>query len=188
MHTYILFSPDEKKPEHEEKEPGTKEKEPPQKDQEEPPQKRPRMMGRHKVSLIYSIEIGSELTCTCYLLCSIQLTKNFTKDELQTIQRGAQLTDIHIQAAQVLIRREFPNIDGLQDPVLGDGNHYIPNVNEGMQIHHREIEVFCTCDMPECLDNMIMCDGCEEWFHLSCVGLKAPPPDTDPWHCRACIV
>ena len=52
MHTYILFSPDEKKPEHEEKEPGTKEKEPPQKDQEEPPQKRPRMMGRHKVSLI----------------------------------------------------------------------------------------------------------------------------------------
>ena len=278
-------------------------------------------MGRHKVSLIYSIEIGSELTCTCYLLCSVQLTKNFTKDELQTIQRGAQLTDIHIQAAQVLIRREFPNIDGLQDPVLGDGNHYIPNVNEGMQIHHingnhwvtsssvggsltvydskisgdlssslqcqlatiykllisreedgevvdphitvhvpnipqqegiadcgvyaiayawhaargdnleemifeqgkmrdhlvtcfrrqkltpfphskrrpdqrqaypmfpyREIEVFCTCDMPECLDNMIMCDGCEEWFHLSCVGLKAPPPDTDPWHCRACIV
>jgi len=28
-----------------------------------------------------------------------------------------------------------------------------------------------------------MCDSCEEWFHLKCVGLKAPPPETDPWHC-----
>ena len=35
-----------------------------------------------------------------------------------------------------MIKKEFPNIDGLQDPVLGDGNHYIPNVNEGIQIHH----------------------------------------------------
>ena len=27
---------------------------------------------------------------------------------------------------------------------------------------YQEIEVFCTCEMPECLDNMIQCDGCEE--------------------------
>ena len=30
--------------------------------------------------------------------------------------------------------RKMVNED--QDPVLGDGNHYIPNVNEGIQIHH----------------------------------------------------
>ena len=27
-------------------------------------------------------------------------------------------------------------MDGLQDPVLGEGNHFIPNINEGIQIHH----------------------------------------------------
>ena len=47
---------------------------------------------------------------------------------------------------------------------------------------YQEIEVFCTCEMPECLDNMIQCDGCEEWYHMACVGLKTPPPDTDSWH------
>ena len=54
---------------------------------------------------------------------------------------------------------------------------------------YQEIEVFCTCEMPECLDNMIQCDGCEEWYHMACVGLKTPPPDTDSWHCStACKV
>ena len=220
-----------------------------------------------------------------------------------------------------MIKKAFPNIDGLQDPVLGDGNHYIPNVNEGIQIHHvgnhwvtsssiggivsvydskfyrnlsnslqcqlatiyklmitreedgevvdphiavcipnipqqqgvadcgvyaiayafhaargddlekmtfdqatmrehlarcfsrqkltpfphsqknagilyprypyQHVEVFCNCEMPECLDNMIQCDGCEEWFHMSCVELEPPPPETEPWHCctlcNACI-
>ena len=49
---------------------------------------------------------------------------------------------------------------------------------------YQEIQVFCTCEMPECLENMIQCDGCEEWYHMTCVGLKTPPPATDPWHCR----
>ena len=35
---------------------------------------------------------------------------------------------------------------------------------------YQHVEVFCNCEMPECLDNMIQCDGCEEWFHMSCVG------------------
>jgi len=33
-----------------------------------------------------------------------------------------------------------------------------------------------------------MCDSCEERFHLKCVGLKAPPPETDPWHCSAELI
>ena len=57
--------------------------------------------------------------------------------------------------------------------------------------YHQDIEEFCNCEMPECLDNMIQCDGCEEWFHMSCVGLEIPPPETEPWHCctlcNACI-
>ena len=56
---------------------------------------------------------------------------------------------------------------------------------------YQHVEVFCNCEMPECLDNMIQCDGCEEWFHMSCVELEIPPPETEPWHCgtlcNACI-
>ena len=29
---------------------------------------------------------------------------------------------------------------------------------------YQHIEVFCNCEMPECLDNMIQCDGCEEYY------------------------
>jgi len=32
------------------------------------------------------------------------------------------------------------------------------------------------------------CDGCEKWFHLNWVRLKAPPPHTDPWHCSAKLI
>jgi chromatin modification-related protein YNG2 len=36
---------------------------------------------------------------------------------------------------------------------------------------------------------MIGCDNdsCPyEWFHLSCVGLTAPPPESATWLCRNC--
>jgi len=45
----------------------------------------------------------------------------------------------------------------------GDHNNYFPG---------REIELFCSCQMPETYDDMIQCDTCEDWYHLKCVGLK----------------
>ena len=139
--------------------------------------------------------------CNCFIVCVAIPTRYtavrrreivFTNgDHCTSPQRGDKLTDTHIQATQVLIRRQFPNIDGLQDPVLGEENRFIPNINEGGSRHyqremrpllpsaldlpnrlvfhrthgfHAKVEVFCTCKMPECLDNMIQCDGCEERY------------------------
>jgi hypothetical protein len=35
------------------------------------------------------------------------------------------------------------------------------------------IKIYCECRMPEDYDeNMVCCDGCEDWYHMSCVNLK----------------
>ena len=42
---------------------------------------------------------------------------------------------------------------------------------------------FCKTDVHLC--ESIVCNGCLEWNHLKCVGLKAPPKSTY-WLCRQC--
>ena len=34
-----------------------------------------------------------------------------------------------------------------------------------------DIELFCYCSMPECWDDMLQCELCEEWLHMTCEGL-----------------
>ena len=51
---------------------------------------------------------------------------------------------------------------------------------------YHEIEVFCDCIMPEVYDDMVQCEECEDWFHMHCVGLKSPPPESETWQCSKC--
>ncbi|EEB08473.1 ING family Png1 [Schizosaccharomyces japonicus yFS275] len=49
-----------------------------------------------------------------------------------------------------------------------------------------DTEVYCFCQQGS-FGQMVACDdeGCErEWFHMECVGLKAPPEGT--WYCETC--
>lgn len=48
-----------------------------------------------------------------------------------------------------------------------------------------KIDIYCDCDLPEVYDNMIQCDGCDNWFHLRCVGVKSPTL-TEKWYCNQC--
>ncbi|XP_026846855.1 uncharacterized protein LOC6601984 isoform X1 [Drosophila persimilis] len=34
---------------------------------------------------------------------------------------------------------------------------------------------------------MIGCDGCDAWYHWTCVGITVAPKDNDDWFCRVCI-
>ena len=34
------------------------------------------------------------------------------------------------------------------------------------------IEIHCTCGRPDTFDDMVACDGCDHWFHLSCVNME----------------
>ncbi|KAE9397446.1 hypothetical protein BT96DRAFT_73150 [Gymnopus androsaceus JB14] len=51
-------------------------------------------------------------------------------------------------------------------------------------------KLYCFCQKPSAGD-MIACDNnsaCPyEWFHLECVGITEPPPDTIKWYCPLCI-
>ena len=232
------------------------------------------------------------------------------------MRNGEQLTDVHITAAQKLIQKQFPHLDGLQSPLLSQGDRFLAMVDEGVQIHHignhwvtstsiggkitvydsyysyklstslchqlallykllviteedgervdphlvvdvpnikqqdgtkdcsgvfaiayayhaslgddlstimfdqkkmrqhletcfqlgklscfphsigykpkemhfplHEIEVFCSCQMPETWDDMVCCDSCEEWYHLRCINLKSIPNSEEQWFCSAC--
>ena len=31
-----------------------------------------------------------------------------------------------------------------------------------------QIELFCTCQMPEIYDDMVECDTCGDWYHPKC--------------------
>uniref|UniRef100_A0A0N5AT98 PHD-type domain-containing protein n=1 Tax=Syphacia muris TaxID=451379 RepID=A0A0N5AT98_9BILA len=35
--------------------------------------------------------------------------------------------------------------------------------------------------------DMVCCDGCDNWFHWSCVGLLVAPPENTDWFCQSCI-
>ena len=35
-----------------------------------------------------------------------------------------------------------------------------------------DIDLLCYCSMPECWDNILQCELCEEWLHMTCEGLK----------------
>ena len=47
------------------------------------------------------------------------------------------------------------------------------------------VEVNCSCKRPDSFENMVACDSCDQWFHLSCVNLKCPPEDD--WFCGSCL-
>ncbi|CAL8077112.1 unnamed protein product [Orchesella dallaii] len=34
---------------------------------------------------------------------------------------------------------------------------------------------------------MICCDGCEDWYHWTCVGFTQLIPEDEPWFCKRCI-
>lgn len=34
---------------------------------------------------------------------------------------------------------------------------------------------------------MIGCDGCDDWYHWHCVGIKEDPGEEESWFCERCI-
>ena len=51
---------------------------------------------------------------------------------------------------------------------------------------YREIELFCTCLMPDTYGDMVQCDKCKLWYHINCVGLLTLPGNTEQWNCISC--
>ena len=58
----------------------------------------------------------------------------------EILESGGWLNDRHIAAAQCLLKKQYPLIDGLQDPVLGSRLIFSVMLSEGIQIinHHQK--------------------------------------------------
>ena len=56
------------------------------------------------------------------------------KNEKQTLERGEWLTDQHVTAAQMLLTKQFLNINGLQTPLLSQTNGWALLKPTGIQI------------------------------------------------------
>ena len=109
---------------------------------------------------------------------------------------GNWLGDDHINLAQELLNEEYPNLHGLQSPLLCQNDSFCPIAGNSIQIHFvstsikrhmffpgSQIELFCECRMPETYDNMIQCDQCYTWFHIKCMNLQCIPNE---WYCTNC--
>ena len=56
---------------------------------------------------------------------------------------------------------------------------------------YKQVPVYCQCEMPYNPDLfMVMCEGCEEWYHPQCLKLsmKEAGPDTPPLFCSTSAV
>ncbi|CAH1250637.1 PKD1L3 [Branchiostoma lanceolatum] len=63
-----------------------------------------------------------------------------TAEDKTILQSDDMLTDKHIHAAQMLLRRQYPGLAGLQDTVVGASAYGYKRVSgEGLQIHHAGI-------------------------------------------------
>ena len=47
-----------------------------------------------------------------------------------------------------------------------------------------DTNIFCHCSMPECWDDMVQCELCEEWLYMSYEGFKTAPESE--WLCIVC--
>ncbi|XP_066292910.1 uncharacterized protein [Branchiostoma lanceolatum] len=79
--------------------------------------------------------------------CELQPSRNMwipdlklTAEDKAILQSDDMLTDKHIHAAQMLLRRQYPGLAGLQDTAVGASSYGYTRVSgEGLQIHHAGI-------------------------------------------------
>ena len=60
----------------------------------------------------------------------------------RTLKNGDWLSDEHIQLAQELLRKQFPDLDGLQSSLLCQNEGFIPIQSEGTMELYEIMEFF----------------------------------------------
>ena len=47
-----------------------------------------------------------------------------------------------------------------------------------------QITIYSDYDLPELYDDMIGCDGCNQWYHICCVGVESPTLSQKRFHIK----
>ena len=93
------------------------------------------------------------------------------------MRNGEQLTDVYMTAAQTLIQKEFPHLDGLQSPLLRQEDQLLAMVDEGVQIHHIDMtstSIIVTSSLLHfVVINWHSCTSC--WLSQKIVKLRVDP-------------
>ena len=63
------------------------------------------------------------------------LKLTLAREMARALKNGDWLSDEHIYLAQELIRKQFPNIQGLQSTLLCQNDGFVPIQGEGMYLH-----------------------------------------------------
>lgn len=50
----------------------------------------------------------------------------------------------------------------------------------------KHIKVYCICRLPEEYDDMVCCDGCDRWYHITCMKLRNKNLQAKQWKCQEC--
>ena len=50
----------------------------------------------------------------------------------------------------------------------------------------QQCSVFCICRLPDSGEEMVMCDKCQVWFHLTYFNITETP-NTETWYCNGCL-
>ena len=112
-----------------------------------------------------------------------QLQEYFDSDEPDHGERAAKRQKLNEAVKQ--------NIEMAQQKqkMYYDTKHGAWDKHRPKFLHPRKpknIRLYCNCLMPETWSDMILCDSCDQWFHMQCVGLKAPPALEEQWICNDC--
>lgn len=73
-----------------------------------------------------------------------------SQNDKEILQGGETLTDKHIDAAQRLLKKQFPNIHGLQSPTLQETNQWDVMRAEGVQILNENSNHWVCISTREC--------------------------------------
>ena len=105
---------------------------------------------------------------------------------------NAMRNDVLIEEEDVEVRPERIPMKCLDENVCisrvrkyftNDAWELVENVMKTMT--KNQVWLCSSCYMDLGNSESIVCEGCLDWFHLRCVGMKKPPKKKD-WFCRGC--
>ena len=91
--------------------------------------------------------------------------------------------------AKMKIANQYPVHQNLQN------KHFTPFPKEEFpkripkkKANTHAISTACLCGLSDIYDNMIQCDNCSTWYHMSCAKVDAKKTRrTRAWKCKDCV-
>ncbi|XP_041367412.1 uncharacterized protein LOC121382013 [Gigantopelta aegis] len=74
---------------------------------------------------------------------------------------------------------------GILPELLSRKMELLSNEKENTDSNIKNLTTYCICKTETESEDMVACDKCDQWFHISCIGLKRVPR-TATWFCKDC--